>query len=282
MILEAHFKDSNYPLLLKNTPKPPNKIYIKGDISKNIFDNCVGMVGSRNISLYGKRVIRHLISRLSKEITVVSGFMYGVDKFCHLEALRNGLKTIAVMPCGINYIHPENQKDLYENILDNKGLIVSEYEKDFKPQLWTYPKRNRIVAGLCKCLIVIEAGAGSGSLITANYAHAFGRKVYCIPASIFSENFKGIYQLLNSFAKPLISADQINHELNLQFMGQISLDKKFSGNHKSLLDLLKDEPLSVDEISHHIKLPPGDVSCELTILSLSGLIMEEAGRWYAC
>lgn len=282
MIIEANIKDSNYPLLLKNTPKAPQKIFIKGKITEGIFDNCIGMVGSRNISLYGKRVIRHLISGMSDKITIVSGFMYGVDAFSHIEALKNGLRTIAVMPCGIDYIHPEDQKDLYENILDKEGLVISEYEKDFKPQLWTYPRRNRIVAGLCKCIIVVEAGAGSGSIITANYAHAFGRSIYCVPASIFSDNFKGIYQILNSYAKPLISSSQINQDMGLDFMGEIQLNRNVPRNHNNLLDLLRDEPLSVDEISRQIKLPTSDINSELAMLSLSGLIMEEAGRWYAC
>ena len=145
-------------------------------------------------------------------ITIVSGFMYGIDAAAHKAALLAGGRTIAVMPCGIDLIHPEYQQDLYMEILNNKGLVISEYEGSRAPALWTYPQRNRIVAGLSKAVLIIEAGEKSGSLITANFAKKFGRKVFAVPGPITSENSKGIMQLIKEGAEAVSSAQDILRE----------------------------------------------------------------------
>jgi DNA protecting protein DprA len=136
--------------------------------------------------------------------------MTGVDAEAHTQALRYGLKTIAVMPCGIDYIHPETQIDLYNQILCNNGLILSEYSCDLKPALWTYPRRNRIVAGIGKATLVVEASLNSGSLITARLANDYGRDVF------ISKNFgelSGVNLVDREFAKSVVSGSQINKHL---------------------------------------------------------------------
>ncbi|MFZ2663927.1 MAG: DNA-processing protein DprA [Patescibacteria group bacterium] len=206
-------QSEDYPCLLKEIRDPPKRLYYKGNFNTELFDNCVSVVGSRVISDSGRKIIKHLFSTMSKSITIVSGFMSGVDAGAHMQALEFGLKTIAVMPCGIDYIHPENQTDLYNEIICNNGLVVSEFDCDLKPEVWTYPRRNRIVAGMGKATIIIEASLNSGSLITARLADCYGRKVF-IPS--LSESFSdGVILLGKEFAEEIESGLQVNEYLEL-------------------------------------------------------------------
>ena len=158
--------DSNYPKLLKEIGKEaPKALYYKGVLDDNIFKNCLAVVGSRRMTTYGKDVIEKIVGEVAAAgLTIVSGFMYGCDAQAHKVALRFGGSTIAVMPCGIDKIHPSHQVELYHDILNKKGLAISEYDGGVLPTNWMYPRRNRIVAGLSRAVLIIEAALGSGSL----------------------------------------------------------------------------------------------------------------------
>ena len=203
--------DIRYPVSLKAIGKDaPKQLYYKGNWDENIFENCLAVVGSRRMTTYGKQITQKLVSEIAgKGITIVSGFMYGIDATAHKTALNVGGKTIAVMPCGINIVHPEYQVKLYDEILENKGLIISEYEGDFLPTLWSYPRRNRIVAGLSKATLVIEAGEKSGSLITANLAKKFNKKVFAVPGPLTSVLSKGTSQLIKEGADIVTCANDV-------------------------------------------------------------------------
>ena len=274
-------EDENYPCLLKEIPNPPKCLYYKGNFCKEIFENCIAVVGSRKMSLYGKKVVEHLFSTANKSMTIVSGFMSGVDAEAHSQALRCRIKTIAVMPCGINYIHPEDQVELYEKIIEQGGLILSEYENDFKPKIWTYPKRNRIVAGLSKATVVIEAASNSGSLITARLANTYGRKVFVVPGSIFSDLSKGKVQITNEFANTIDSGFQINEFLGLR---SVKNDKSndFDDREDPVLILLKNDPMTINELSETLSISISELSTKLTLLSLDGMVTEQGGKFYAC
>jgi len=207
-------QSQDYPCLLKEIRDPPSRLYYKGNFCSDIFANCVSVVGSRNMSDYGREVIHHIFSTLDKSITIVSGFMTGVDAEAHKQAIKHGLKTIAVMPCGIDFIHPGNQTDLYNEIICNNGLVISEYDNDMKAEVWTYPRRDRIVAGLSKLTLVVEATSNSGSLITARLANLYNRNVFVVPGSIFSDLSKGIIEISNEFARSIDSGLYINEFLN--------------------------------------------------------------------
>ena len=184
--------DKRYPKALKDALKNlipsqwPKKLYYKGNwpaLSEvegggNIFKNCLAVVGSRHLTSYGRRATEQIVTEIAAAgITIVSGFMFGGDEAAHSSAVRCGGRTIAVMPCGIDVIFPPQNKKLYEEILENNGLIISEYEGNFKPVNYSFVQRDRLVAGLAKAVFVTEAALGSGSLITANYAKKFGRKI---------------------------------------------------------------------------------------------------------
>jgi len=227
--------DREYPELLKQIGKDaPKQLYFKSkcpefssrftlkgsDASQkiqntrfqkpSIFENCLAVIGSRKLTNYGKQAIERLVGEIALAgITIVSGFMYGGDAIAHEAAVKAGGRTIAVMPCGIDKIHPEYQEDLYNEILENNGLIISEYEGDMGPALWTYPQRNRIIAGLSKALLVVEAGEKSGCLITANCAKKFDRKVFAVPGPITGSVSIGTNRLIKEGAEMVLSAKDV-------------------------------------------------------------------------
>ncbi|MBP7785897.1 DNA-processing protein DprA [Patescibacteria group bacterium] len=277
---EVNDFDTSYPKMLRQIPSPPKKLYYKGKFNKEIFENCLAVVGSRKMSPYGERVLEKIFSTLAPEITIVSGFMYGVDAEAHRKALKFGLRTIAVMPCGIDLIHPEGQKNLYEEIV-SKGLILSEFDGVFEPKLWTYPRRNRIVAGLSMAVLVIEAASESGSLITARMAHSFGRDVFVVPGSIFSELNSGKVQISNEFAKTIDSGFSINKFFNLNYTGKLSEECKI--NNSEILNYLRSIPMTIDDLKK--QFPNKDISqisTEVTLLTMNKHIVERDGVFYAC
>ncbi len=216
--------------------------------------------------------------------------MYGVDAWAHTLALQNGMRTIAVLAGGVDCIVPPTHKRLYEQILENKGLIISEYDGNIAPLKWSYPKRNRIVAGLSKAALIAEAALHSGSLITAELSHKFGRKVFTIPGSIFSRYSRGCLYLLNSYGEGVYSAGSINSFYNLpDYVGinqrsPNSIDANSLGDSTlgtKLVEYLKNTPSSIDELLPVLRVSTQELNKAVTLEILSGNIMENGGRYYA-
>ncbi len=275
--------DYEYPEGLRNSPNPPRILFYKGNWRPEIFDNCLAVVGSRKMSLYGKKVVSEIISVLSKKITIVSGFMTGVDMEAHVQALKFGLSTIAVMPCGIDLIHPRGNDFTYNEIIKKNGLIMSEYESLFQPKIWTYPRRNRIVAGLSKAVLVIEASVNSGSLITARLANSCKRKVFVIPGSIFSNLTEGKVQISKDFAEFIYSGLEINEFFNFfedSVSSKSSIEKRENTNE--ILRALENDSMAVDDLSRKLGREVSDINRELTILLLKNEVTEKEGKFYAC
>jgi len=275
----VNYTDTAYPKMLLQIPSPPKKLYFKGNYSEEIFENSLAVVGSRKMSPYGERALEKIFSTLSPEITIVSGFMHGVDAEAHRKALKFGLNTIAVMPCGVDLVHPGDQKNLYEEIV-SKGLVISEYDGYFEPKVWTYPRRNRVVAGLSRAVLVIEAALNSGSLITARMAHSFGREVFVVPGSIFSDLNSGKVQISNEFAKTIDSGSYINKYFNLNCTENIFKENKMDKNE--ILNYLKSTPMTIDDLKK--QFPEKDISqisAEITLLTMNNLVVEREGIFYA-
>ena len=192
-----------YPDSLKFIDNRPVFLYIRGNI-ENLYEDCVAIVGSRNASIYGRNVARKIAKELAdRNINIVSGLAAGIDKFAHLGALESKTgKTIAVLGTGIsdNEIYPFENKKLFENILESKGTIISEFKLGTKPLKYNFPLRNRIISGLSKKLIVVEAAQNSGSLITADFALEQGKDIYAVPGNITSENSVGTNELIKQGA----------------------------------------------------------------------------------
>jgi DNA processing protein len=290
--------DKEYPKLLKGIKEAPKKLYYKGNWSEEIFQNCLAVVGSRRLTSYGKRAAEQMVAEIaSAGITIVSGFMYGGDAVAHKTALDFGGKTIAVMPCGIDRIHPAYQEDLYNQILNNNGLVISEYEGNMMPQLWTYPKRNRIVAGLSQAVLVIEAGLESGTLITADLAKKFGRKIFAIPGPITSEVSQGTLKLIKegaevaTCAKDIIDfykdsgfnfsavasepdGDRVKRKENLKpESGRDGLEQK-------IINELKIEAQDADDLARKLGTRVSELGTKLSLMQLKGQIQQEGNKYY--
>jgi len=234
----------------------------------------------------------------------------------HQTAVKVGGRTIAVMPCGIDRISPEDQEDLYNEIIENDGMIISEYEGDMAPALWTYPRRNRIVAGLSKAVLVIEAGEKSGSLITANLAKKFKRKVFAIPGPITSSVSVGTNMLIKEGAEMVLSAQDIlrwfrdksltSGSSHSDFFERFTLkgsdasqkeskllasnsDQKFQDTRfqqksenieKHVLEFLERQPLGIDELSRDLGISVSELGVKLSLMEMQGLIELKQGKYY--
>lgn len=192
-----------YPKLLEYINNKPVFIYVRGNIS-NLYDDCVAIVGSRNATDYGKNISRKIAKEIAdKNVNIVSGLAIGIDKYAHLGALDSSIgKTIAVLGTGVsnNEIYPYENKKIFERILENNGTIISEFKLGTKPERYNFPLRNRIISGLSRKIVIVEAEEKSGSLITAEYAIDQGRDVYAVPGNITSKNSVGTNKLISDGA----------------------------------------------------------------------------------
>ena len=276
-------EDKEYPELLGKIKGAPKKLYYKGKYDSSIFDNCLAVVGSRHLTNYGKRIIERDVAEIAANgITIVSGFMYGGDAAAHEAALRVGGKTIAIMPCGIDRISPEYQKELYQEILDNNGLIISEYKGDMQPALWTYPQRNRIVAGLSKAVLVIEAGIKSGSLITADCAKKFNRKVFAAPGPIFSKVSEGANQLIREGAEMFVGSRCVLEYYSLAREPDASQkvqSARLDEIEKQVIQELEREELGIDELSRKLGISSSELGTKLSMMQIKGIILQRGGRY---
>ena len=291
--------DNNYPKALKEALKHliysqgPKRLYYKGSWDEDIFKNCLAVVGSRHLTSYGRKATEQIVTEVAAAgVTIVSGFMYGGDEAAHSAAIKAGGRTIAVMPCGIDRIHPESQKELYKKILDNNGLVISEYESDLQPQTFTYVQRDRIVAGLSKAVLVTEAALGSGSLITAGYATKYGRKIFAIPGQITSELAKGTTKLIKEGAEAVADASDI-----LKFFkvlvnpkspskSRVFCDRKKHGQtpldslEGKILNQLGREVMSADDLARLFTVPVAQLGTTLSLMQLKGMVKLENNKYY--
>lgn len=286
MVQVVEINDKKYPELLKKIGgQAPKKLYYKGNFCEEIFENCLAVVGSRRLTSYGRRATEQLVTEIAAAgVTIVSGFMYGGDEAAHSATVKVGGKTIAVMPCGINIIHPEYQVKLYNEILENNGLIISEYEGDFLPQHWSYVQRDRIVAGLSQAVLVTEASLNSGSLLTAGYAKKFGRKIFAVPGQITSDVAKGTIKLIREGAEPAMEAQDILKYYNISFTkNKKSINKNFVCGDKleqDIINQLNTEPMEADALSRALCVSVAKLGTTLSLMQLKGFINQESGKYY--
>ncbi len=261
-------------------PKVERVLY-KGNIDLLLNDSPkLAIVGSRRMSNYGKKVIEKWMPALiQKGVTIVSGFMYGVDQAAHQACLDNGGKTIAVLGWGIDMKVSSDDEKLYQQILNAYSLILSEYEGEMIGNVATFPQRNRIVAGISDAVLVIEAAERSGSLITARLARVFGKPLLAIPGLITNKVAEGTNNLIkNSKAVMVTSAEDILNEMGLG-TGQIKMEfgKKFLGN--PILDALESGEKSVDELSRVLKMPVSKLMEDILVMELDGLVENKNGKY---
>ncbi|HBQ50774.1 hypothetical protein A3B42_03395 [Candidatus Daviesbacteria bacterium RIFCSPLOWO2_01_FULL_38_10] len=252
---------------LLDLSNPPKKLYFQGIWNKGIFANCVAVVGSRKMTDYGARVIEKIIPQLiAQGQTVASGFMYGVDQYAHRVCVESGGKTIAVLGWGIKQKLAGEDLKLAKKIIESGGLVLSEWE-DQQGTLWTFPLRNRIVAALCQEVIVVEAAENSGSLITARAAAKLKKTIWAVPGPITSKTSRGTNRLIAGGKAKM-------------WLGENSIQLPLAQNSDPLLQILDAEALTADELARKLKLPVSGIGAELSILLLSGQIIEKGGKYY--
>lgn len=281
-ILTLHH--SNYPQNLKNIYDPPLVLYIKGKIES--FDSLsLAVVGTRNFTIYGKKVTLDLCAKLAQlKITVVSGMARGIDTFAHQSVLENKGITIAVLGSGLNICYPPENRNLIEKISEN-GCVISEFPLWTPPDKINFPRRNRIISGLSAAVIVIEAGKRSGALITAEYALNQGREVFAIPGDIYRQQSQGTNQLIKEGAKLVEKIEDILEEINFSFGQQFLFAQSENENlleieEKRIYNLIAQEPKSIEEISQQSSVPFQQLITTLTSLQIKGYILELPGKRY--
>jgi len=270
------------PADLLEIPQPPQKLYLAGTLPPT-GTVCLAVVGSRKATTYGKDVVKKLISGLKGyPIAIVSGLAVGIDALSHEAALEAGLFVIAFPGSGISeeVFFPPSSLKLAEKILHSGGCILSEFEPDLKAAYYTFPMRNRLVAGISKAALIIEAQEKSGTLITARMALDYNREVLAVPGPINSDFSKGTNRLIRQGATPITCSDDILEALGFKIDETTKQQNLFDDarpEEKSILKLLT-EPLERDELIRKMKMPMGAANAILSVMEIKGLIKEELGE----
>jgi DNA processing protein len=275
-IVPYTFHDPEYPARLKEIYDYPPLIYVKGKILPQ-DEWCVAVVGTRKATVYGRQVTEEIVSDMAQsKITVVSGLARGIDTIAHQTALKAGGRTISVFACGLDTVYPPENNVLAQNILKN-GATISEYPLGAKPKPDNFPRRNRIMSGICLGTLVIEADESSGAIITAHMALEQNREVFAIPGSILSPMSRGTNRLIQEGAKLVRSCTDILEELNLTASAQQMEMKEIiptTETEKLLLKQLTAEPIHIDQVCRNSGLPISTVSSNLAIMELKGLVRQ--------
>ena len=274
--------DSDYPERLRQITQSPYILYIKGNlVPEDIWS--VAIVGTRRFSQYGRQITENLAYTLSNNgITIISGLARGVDGIAHQVALNTGGRTIAVFGSGLDIIYPPEHRDLASKISKN-GALISDYPLTTPPDGSNFPPRNRIISGLAKAIIIIEAGERSGALITATFAAEQGREVFAVPGKITAPLSKGTNLLIKQGAHPMLDPQDVLDLLNMTLLvDQKVVQKSLPSDPKEALlyQVVGDEPLHVDEICSQVKLPIEEVTSTLALMELKGMVRKIFGMRY--
>ncbi|MFH1854982.1 MAG: DNA-processing protein DprA [bacterium] len=269
------------PEILKQTSAPAERLYAIGNIKLLKEKNLIAIVGSRRASEYGLRNAHRISKSLAEAgCVIVSGLALGVDAASHRGALAAGEgRTIAVLGSAINNFQPRTNEALARKILENDGLIISEYEEGSPTYAPNFVFRNRIIAGLSKATIVIEAAEKSGALITANLAVEYNRLVYALPGDVDRLNSKGTNRLISSGAVCLSDPSIILEDLGLEKEKQIRLP--LNDQEKEIVVEISNQEMNFDKIVNQVKISPSKLLAILLSLELKGVIRkDEEGRYY--
>lgn len=274
------------PERLLEIPEPPKKLYIQGEMPKSDA-KFLCVVGSRKYSDYGKEACQKLISGLKDyNIVIVSGLALGIDGIAHRAALDAGLTTIAIPGSGLHpsVLYPSSHRQLAEKIIESGGALISEFDPMFKATPYSFPRRNRIMAGISHAVLIVEAEIKSGTLITSRLATDYNRDVMAVPGSIFSKNSEGPNMLIRLGATPVSSSAHILETLGFKIeedkaTKELEL-KNLSDDERKVFALIEN-PLGRDELIRALVqsgMSVSDSSALLSIMEIKGLIEEKLGE----
>jgi DNA processing protein len=271
-----------YPRLLAEISGRPPVLYVRGEIAA-ADEEPVAIVGTRRATPYGRQAAERIAAELAQAgVTVISGLARGVDAAAHRAALEAGGRTIAVLGSGPDVIYPADHRRLADQILQ-AGAIVSELPPGAKPDAQNFPARNRIISGLSLGVVVVEAPARSGALITASFAGDQGREVFVVPGSIFAQSSEGANELLRDGARVVRSGIDVLDDLGLgrdaearAVQSQLVLDEP----ERRLLAAVRDEARHIDELAEATGLSAGETGALLLTLELKGLVRNHGAQFY--
>ncbi len=280
-IYRVDSRSPEWPELLCEIPEKakPKELFVRGTLPpKDAL--IVSVVGTRKPTLYGRDSAEEIASTLARRgIIIASGMALGVDTIAHKSALAAGTPTLAILGNGLSekVTYPRENIALSREIVAAGGALISEYSEDQKPELWTFPQRNRIIAGIAKAVVVIEAGEKSGALITARFAVDYNREVLALPGQIKNSQSQGTNSLIKRGAIPITSPNDILEALGLE----TEIDKSgvaiaASPDEEKILSVL-DEELGLDDIIRRTRLAPHVVLATTTALELRGIIKSSSG-----
>lgn len=271
-------ENSAYPKKLFNIESPPKQLYVLGDETL-LNKMSIAIIGSRDCTEYGyKQALKFSKEIAKKNVCIVSGMAIGIDSAAHNGAKSEIGKTIAVLGGGFNYIFPEENEDLFYEILEEGGCIVSEYAPNVKAESKYFPVRNRIVSGLSNGVLVVEARHRSGTSITVKYAKQQGKSIFCIPSNLGETTGVGTGRLIQDGASLVLTPDDILMELGLDTTKEIVIEEVEEVNvkeeYKKVYELLGKMPMNINEIAKKSKKNVIEVNTTLTMLELEGLVKQ--------
>ena len=271
------------PKPLLEIPQPPKQLYLRGKLpSPDLI--YLAVVGSRNFTTYGKEACQKLIAGLKGyPIVIVSGLAMGIDTIAHRAALSAGLITMCMPGSGLdnNVIHPKQNVKLAQEIVDAGGCLISELEPDWKATIYSFPQRNRLMAGISKAVLIIEAQEKSGTLITARMALDYNRDVLAVPGQIFSDNSKGTNRLIHQGATPITTSEELLIALGFDVQKEeVSEKEKYAdcGKDEMVMINLLHEPMERNELIRESGMDTAKANALLSIMEIKELIKEEYGE----
>ena len=272
----------DFPELLKEIPDAPTRLRYEGKLPNN-GNKLLAVVGSRKYTSYGREMCESIISGLTgSPITIVSGLALGIDSIAHRAALRAGLQTIAIPGSGLDrkVLHPHSHVNLANEIIENGGGLISEYDDTMPSGAWAFPRRNRIMAGMCHATLVIEAEKKSGTLITSRLATEYNREVGCVPGPVNSPTSDGAHMLIRLGAALIRDANDVRELLGLKRTDEnptlVDIEE-LSDEEKVFIKILE-KPSPRDELIRKSKLDISTALATLSLLEIKGLIVEELGE----
>ncbi|MFA6336900.1 MAG: DNA-processing protein DprA [Candidatus Paceibacterota bacterium] len=273
----------NYPSRLRLIKNPPKLLYYAGEMVAE--ENCLAIVGSRICSPYGKETALEMAKKAAQSsLTVVSGLAAGIDSMAHQAAVQAEKRTIAVLGGGLDFqsFYPKQNLRLAGQIIENGGVLISEYPPKTKPANYTFPQRNRIISGLSLGILVIEARIKSGALITADYAKKQNKKIFAVPGPIQSSSSRGCNLLIKKGARLTETIQDVLNELGLDCSEKPESSFLKSDDPKELLilKLLEEGSLNIEKIIGKTKINAAEAAGIISSMELKGIITDLGGNNY--
>ncbi len=286
-VVTIGIEDGRYPKLLHEIHQPPTQFFVRGNVELLSQPLLLAVVGSRRASFYGKQAVEKILAQLVRSgIPLVSGLAFGIDSIAHKLCLSHHCQTIAVLGSGLDddSIYPRTHLKLAQEIIEQGGAVISEYPAGTPAYQYNFPERNRIIAGLCRAVVVVQAAAKSGSLITARLALESGREVGAVPGAITDPLAEGTNYLIQQGAIPILNAQDAFDLLGISKeqinqLGEVT-EQTLTEQQKIILAKISSTPQHIDQIVQATSLPSPAVSITLTELELLEVVQNVGGMKY--